>query len=149
MSSRWEESLRLPGRRLTPQRRAVLQVLREADGHCTLAEIRERVRERFPEIPLPTVYRNLRYLVEAGLAAQTDLGSGSHVYEFVADKHHHHLVCLSCRQVMDLPDSFLDPLRVALKEQYGFSPRMEHFALFGICPSCAKTTAERRPDDVD
>ena len=78
MSSRWEESLRLPGRRLTPQRRAVLQVLREADGHCTLAEIRERVRERFPEIPLPTVYRNLRYLVEAGLAAQTDLGSGSH-----------------------------------------------------------------------
>ena len=149
MSSGWEESLRLPGRRLTAQRRAVLRVLREAGGHCTLAEIQELVRDTFPEIPLPTIYRNLRYLVEAGLAAQTDLGSGCHVYEFVADKHHHHLVCLHCKQVTDLPDAFLDPLRTALKEQYRFVPCMEHFALFGICPTCANQTVMKRSKDDD
>jgi len=142
MGSHWEDSLRSHGHRLTPQRRAVLRVLCDAGGHCTLAEIQERLRNRFPEIPLPTVYRNLRCLVDAGLAAQTDLGSGAHVYEFVADKHHHHLVCLRCQHVIDLPDAFLDPLRETLKQQFHFVPCMEHFALFGICPSCS---GEPRP----
>lgn len=149
MHSCWEESLRLPGHRLTPQRRAVLKVLCEAAGHLTLSEIQERVRDLFPDIPVPTIYRNLRYLVDAGLAAQTDLGGGSHVYEFVADKHHHHLVCLECQHIVDLPDSLLDPLRATLKQQYGFEPCMEHFALFGVCPSCAAKTSERRAADGD
>jgi len=140
MSSNWEQSLRSPGHRLTPQRRAVLKVLREAGGHCTLAEIQERVHDSFPDIPLPTIYRNLHYLVDVGLAAQTDLGGGCHVYEFVAENHHHHLVCVECQHVVDLPDSFLDPLRLALKQQYGFVPLVEHFALFGICPACASRT---------
>lgn len=149
MSSSWEDSLRLPGHRLTPQRRAVLGVLREAACHCTLTEIKDRLRDRFPDMPLPTVYRNLRYLVTVGLAAQTDLGGGCHVYEFVADNHHHHLVCLRCQQVVDLPDSFLDPLRVALKKQFGFVPCMEHFAVFGICPTCVMKESERTGKNGD
>jgi len=142
----WKESLRVPGHRLTPQRLAVLEAIREAGCHCTLAEIQERLKPQHPTLTLPTVYRNLRYLVNAGLAAQTDLGGGCHVYEFVADKHHHHLVCLKCRTVIDLPDSFLDPLRNALRDRYGFTPCMEHFALFGVCPSCEKKASERSSD---
>jgi Fe2+ or Zn2+ uptake regulation protein len=37
---------------------------------------------------------------------------------------------------VDLPDSFLDGLRQAVHEQYGYVPRMDHFGMFGTCPQC-------------
>jgi Fe2+ or Zn2+ uptake regulation protein len=41
-----------------------------------------------------------------------------------------------CQSVIDLPQSFLDPVSAALREQYGFVPCLEHIGLFGICPEC-------------
>jgi Fe2+ or Zn2+ uptake regulation protein len=125
---------------------AVLQAIQEMPGHTTLAEILERLKPQYPALTVPTVYRNLQYLVEVGLAAQTDLGGGRHVYEFVAGKPHHHLLCLNCQCAINLPDSFLEPLRQSLRDQYGFVPCMEHFALFGFCPDCQTQSLERKED---
>ena len=36
-------------------------------------------------------------------------------------------------------DHLLEPLRTSLLEHYGFSTNLDHFALFGICPDCAKS----------
>jgi len=129
---RWQQA----GYRLTPQRLAVLEVIKGNAGHITLNDILERLKPDYPSITASTVYRNLQWLVSVQLVAQTDLGGGCHIYEYIAGHPHHHLVCLCCRRVVDLPDSFLDGLRQALREQYGYIPRMEHFGLFGICPQC-------------
>jgi len=128
--------LREAGYRMTPQRLAVLEVIKGSSGHITLNDILERLRPGYPTITASTVYRNLQCLVSLQLVAQTDLGDGCHVYEYTAGKPHHHLVCLCCHRVVDLPDSFLDPLRQAVQEQYGYLPRMDHFGLFGACPEC-------------
>jgi len=48
--------------RLTPQRRAVLDVLRECDDHPTAADVLTRVRRRHPGIGAATVYRSLALL---------------------------------------------------------------------------------------
>lgn len=139
------ERLRKPGRRLTLQRRAVLEVMRSRPGHVTLAEVCECLKLRYPTLAEATVYRNLRYLVEEGLVAQTDLGGGRHVFEYIPGRHHHHLVCLRCKRVIDLPDNLLDDLRQAVRDRYGFVPCMDHFALFGFCPDCQeRQSIERR-----
>jgi Fe2+ or Zn2+ uptake regulation protein len=124
------------GYRLTPQRLAVLEVVKTASDHMTLNDILESLRPTYASITASTVYRNLQWLVDVQLVAQTDLGGGCHVYEYIAGKPHHHLTCLHCGRVIDLPDAFLDTLRQAVHEQHNYVPCMEHFGLFGICPEC-------------
>jgi len=130
--------LRQKGHRLTPQRLAVLEVIKAGPGHMTVNEVLAHLKPQYPTLTVPTVYRNLRWLSEVGLVAETNLGGGSRIYEYVAEHPHHHLVCSRCHRIIDLPDSFLDPLREALREQYGFVPSMKHVGLFGICPECQK-----------
>jgi Fe2+ or Zn2+ uptake regulation protein len=135
--------LREAGYRLTPQRLAVLEVVKGNPGHMTLEEVVERLQASHDWVTPSTVYRNLQWLVDVHLVAQTDLGGGSHVYEYIAEKPHHHLVCLRCKRVIDLPDAFLDGLRQAVREQYGYAPCMDHFALFGVCPGCQTTESAK------
>jgi len=128
--------LRQKGYRLTPQRLAVLEVIKAGPGHMTVNEVLECLTAQYPTLTVPTVYRNLQWLAEEGLVAETDLGGGSRVYEYIEGHHHHHLVCVNCRRIVDLPDSFLDPLREAVRKHYGFVATMDHVGLFGLCPDC-------------
>jgi len=142
------QQLRQKGYRLTPQRLAVLEVIRAGKGHMTVPEVLECLRVQYPTLTVPTVYRNLRWLQDVGLVAETDLGGDCHIYEYIADNHHHHLVCVRCRRVIDLPSSFLEPLRQAVQQAYGFVPCLEHVGLFGLCPDCqrhAGKTEETQP----
>jgi len=132
------EHLREEGHRLTPQRLAILKVIKGNHRHMTVSEVLEQLQAQYPTITVPTVYRNLQWLADCGVVAETDLGEGCRIYEYIADNHHHHLVCLRCRRVVDVPDALLNPLRQTIQEQYGFAPCLEHIGLFGICPACQK-----------
>jgi len=136
------ERLREEGHRLTPQRLAILDIIKANHRHMTVSEVLDQLQAQYPTITVPTVYRNLQWLAECGVVAETDLGEGCRIYEYIADHHHHHLVCLRCHCVIDLPDSLLDPLRHTIQEQYGFAPCMEHVGLFGICPQCQEQEDE-------
>jgi Fe2+ or Zn2+ uptake regulation protein len=136
--------LRRQGHRLTPQRLAVLEVIEAGPGHMTANEVLERLRPQYPTLTVPTVYRNLQWLKRVGLVAETDLGGDCRVYEYIADHHHHHLVCTHCHRVIDLPSTFLDPVLQAMREEYGFVPSMKHVALFGLCPDCQHREEQER-----
>ncbi len=136
------EHLRKQGHRLTPQRLAVLEAIKAGPGHMSVSEVLEQVRPRYPTMTVPTVYRILQWLKLVDLVAETDLGGDSHIYEYIADHRHHHLVCSRCHRVIDLPSSFLDPVFEAMRQQYDFVPSMRHVALFGICPNCQRCGEE-------
>jgi Fur family ferric uptake transcriptional regulator len=141
-------NLRQQGHRLTPQRLAVLEAIKAGPGHMTANEVLERLRAQYPTLSIPTIYRNLQWLKEVELVAETDLGGGCHVYEYIADDQHHHLVCTRCQRVTDLPSTFLDPVLKAMHDEYGFVPSMKHVALFGLCPDCQRCEdEERNPGD--
>lgn len=138
------QHLRQQGHRLTPQRLAVLDVIKTGPGHMSVNDVLARVQAQYPTLTVPTVYRILQWLKGVNLVAETDLGAGCHVYEYIADHHHHHLICVRCQRVIDLPDHFLNGLSDALRKEYGFVPCLEHIGLFGICPDCQ----DREPDAV-
>lgn len=124
------------GHRLTPQRLAILEVIKGAGCHMSIQAILDKLVDSYPTLSVPTVYRNLQWLKAAGLVAETDLGGECHEYEYIGEHPHHHLVCLECGERLTLPDSLLDGVREYLREAYGYLPRAEHFAFFGICPVC-------------
>jgi len=125
------------GIRLTPQREMILLAMHECAGHVTAEEVHARVQEQNPCVDISTVYRNLDLLRDLGLVTQTDLGDGALRYEMCFGREpHHHLICLQCQEIIDLPDDVLDPVRQRIRTEYGYEPRMDHFALYGTCPAC-------------
>ena len=134
-----QQNLHRNGRRLTSQRMIVFQALMALKGHVTADEVYQTVLPRLPSITRATVYRNLEVLRDEGLISGTDLGQGSMLFEAQNKDHHHHLVCLKCRHIQKVPDNLFDSLTKTLQKKYKFQPRLEHFAIFGLCAHCSKS----------
>ena len=123
--------------RVTPQRLAVLGVLRHADAHITAQDVYERARSDSPDINASTVYRTLTQLRDLGLVSQTDLGQGERTYSWRTEHPHHHLICASCGGIAELHHDFLDDFVVRLRSEYGFEADPDHWAVYGRCRACS------------
>ena len=130
--------LRSKGFRLTPQRLKIYHILAEAGAHLSPVEVFERARQELPGLTEPTVYRTLQFLRAQGLLVAGEAGSGNLVYE-VADHLHHHLVCRSCGNTVEIDHGTLDGLYADLKAQTGFEIDSRHLTLYGLCPDCQPT----------
>lgn len=89
--------------KITPKRRAILDILAGEGGYASPEEIWRKLRLRFARVGLPTVYRNLDELAEGGVVT-TILHPDRKLYYYYCGNpsHHHHFVCLSCRRVEDV-----------------------------------------------
>ncbi|WP_322754648.1 Fur family transcriptional regulator [Frankia sp. Cas3] len=122
--------------RLTPQRRAVLEVLRAAHDHPTAAEVYDRVRVVAPGIGAATVYRALGLLVRAGFALELSLGNGAAARYDANVGRHDHAVCDRCGRAVDIDLPVPVEMVAALSRHTGFAITGYDLQFRGLCPSC-------------
>ncbi len=134
----YSAALKERGYRMTPQRQMVLEAVLESEAHISAETIYSRVRSRYPQVNISTVYRTLELLRDLGLVTQTDMGEGRLLYHAADKGHHHHLVCQKCGAVTEMDESFLAPLQEAILRQHGFAAHIPHLAIFGRCRSCQR-----------
>lgn len=144
-SSVLADRLRRAGQRVTPQRLVILGALIPG-GHLAADEVFARVEGQLPGVNRSTVYRTLELFSELGLVSVTDLGGGARQYELL-DQPHHHLICHRCGGAIEMDDALVEPMREAIRAHYGFSPQVDHLALFGFCAECQNVSPAR--DGVD
>ncbi|MBI2847012.1 MAG: transcriptional repressor [Chloroflexi bacterium] len=131
------ETLKDAGRRPTPQRVMILSAIRGSGGHVTAEEILRKVRKEYTFIDIATIYRTLQLFKRLGLVSEIDLKQGSTRYEIAEKEKHHHLVCSGCGKSFYLDHKrFIEPLRLALLNDFGFEADLEHFAVSGLCSQC-------------
>lgn len=135
------QALAASQQRYTEQRAAVFRYLRGTESHPSADEVFFHVRQNVPGISLATVYKSLETLVGCGLAIKLTYGDGSARYDGRTDDHHH-LRCLGCEQVVDLPGQ-VDEREVARLEAsaHGFQVTGCRLELTGYCPECAPSNA--------
>ena len=121
---------------LTPQRGAVLEVIRESDGHLTAGEIFEAARKRLPTISYATVYNSLRYLKDAGFVREVNFGNGASRYDRETDRHDH-AICNACGKLVDFDLPATVELMRAAARRSRFKPESVHLTLRGLCPDCS------------
>lgn len=124
------------GIRMTRQRKAILRVLCELDGHATAEEIHRRTIQYHEHVDLSTAYRTLDRLRDLRIVTRTDMGQGRALYEVLANNSHHHLVCECCGEVRDLDEVYLVPVAWVIQQDLHFRPLLEHMAIFGLCEQC-------------
>ncbi len=129
------EELRQRGYRVTPQRRVILHILRQANDHLTPSDVFEQAQASLPGLTETTVYRTLEFLSQVGLAQAAFGASGKRAYE-ISDHDHHHLVCSQCGAELEIPHERLAGLFAELEGESGFYLAQNHVTLFGLCPNC-------------
>jgi Fur family transcriptional regulator, stress-responsive regulator len=127
---------RQQGLRVTPQRQAIFGLLHGDDRHPTVESLYEAARARMPTISLKTVYQTVNDLAAMGEVVLLDLGTGSYRVDPNVEHNHHHLICIRCGKVRDVP---LDLPDVKLPPRYGrgFSVSAVEVNFRGLCDECA------------
>jgi Fur family peroxide stress response transcriptional regulator len=125
--------------KLTPQRDAVFQVIRESEHHPTASDIFEEARKRLPGISYATVYNSLRYLKEAGLVHEISFGDSASRYDGVTERHDH-AICNQCGKLVDLDLPEAAKLMAAAARKSRFKPQSVHLTLRGVCPDCCESS---------
>ncbi|HZA27119.1 MAG TPA: Fur family transcriptional regulator [Actinomycetota bacterium] len=132
--------LRQEGRRLTPQREAILREVMRAEGHITPQTVARRVQRRMPAVNVSTVYRTLAMLEEVGVVQHSHLEQGAG-YHRAGEGEHVHLTCSGCGAEDDLSLREAGSLKAVIRRHRGFLPDLRHFAISGLCASCQRTVA--------
>ncbi|ETN87830.1 MULTISPECIES: manganese-dependent transcriptional regulator PerR [unclassified Thermus] len=122
-------------KRLTRQRKAVLEVVKRAHNHPDAAWIYQEVRKVVPKVSLGTIYRTLEALVEEGyLIPITKAGEAT---RYDANLHPHlHLVCQGCGAIVDLEVDLPDLLTPVQEAYPQLGVREVEVTYKGLCPTC-------------
>jgi Fe2+ or Zn2+ uptake regulation protein len=136
LDKRLHRALRSAGRRLTPQRRLILQVLEESNGHPDADALYDQVKTRDPNVSLATVYRTLAVLREIGLVEEHRLGQDHGHYEAVHQEPHYHFTCLRCGKVIEFGTALVAQIEQELYEREGVRATSTHLHVNGYCAQC-------------
>lgn len=120
---------------ITKQRRAVLQVIRDAEEHLTANEVFDGARRVLPGISFATVYNSLRFLKEQGMIGEVRFGSEAARYDRTLERHDH-AICNACGKLIDLDLPIPNDLVKIGERLSKFKVESIEVVLRGLCPHC-------------
>jgi Fur family ferric uptake transcriptional regulator len=135
-------ALNRAGKRLTAQRRLILEVLKEGEGHLDAEMVHDRVKARDPRISLATVYRTLAVFQEMGLVEQHRLGEDHSHYEEARGGPHYHFTCLGCGDVIEFEAPEVTRVARRLGKEKSVQITEAHLSLAGYCARCQSKAEE-------
>jgi Fur family ferric uptake transcriptional regulator len=123
--------------RWTVQRKTVLEVFLEMNGHVSVEELFEAVQKTDLSIGIATVYRTVALMVECGLARENISLNGGKSYEkLYREGHHDHLSCISCGKLVEFEHPLIEKLQLDVCQQHNFALSSHRMNLYGLCAIC-------------
>ncbi len=147
---RFSEYLQSRGKRVTEQRKALVEHVFKRHDHFDAEELILTASQELAGIRVsrPTVYRTLNELVEAGLLRRMSLG-GRSVYEHdYGYPQHDHLHCTICDRLIEFQSSELREIREAVGREHRFRVTGHRLIVTGVCEDCG-TKRHRRQSPLD
>lgn len=136
-----ETRLRRVDQRYTSGRRALVDLLIKEGRPVSIGDIADAL----PELPRSSAYRHLVDLQSAGVVRR--IATSDEFARFELDEHltehHHHLICTTCGQVLDVTPSTAFERTVSrqlagMAAAHGFEPSSHQVDVLGTCTGCAQ-----------
>ena len=121
--------------RNTKQRQKILDLLVNSKSHPTADWIYLKLKKKFKNLSLGTVYRNLRILKETGQIWELNFGTGFSRFD-AASHSHYHFVCSSCQKIYDIKIPPMRELDDRVIQLTGFRILSHRLVFFGLCDVC-------------
>jgi Fur family ferric uptake transcriptional regulator len=145
----WQVYLRRKGLKTTHQREAIVDAFLGKSGHVALEDLLADARKKHPRVGLATVYRTIKLMEDAGLAASRQFGSGQTLYEVASGRaHHDHLICERCGYIVEFESDEIEQLQDNAAKRLGFNVLRHRHELFGLCERAQGVPGGRCPGNV-
>jgi len=126
----------IKGHLSTSQRRLLLELLGEAEGHIDAKELYRRASAIDDSISPATVYRSLNLFKELGLIEERRLGRVRCYYEMKQSPEHQHMICQGCGRVMEFKTPLVQELVDMIQREHDFKVTKAELCLEGYCEKC-------------
>jgi Fur family transcriptional regulator, peroxide stress response regulator len=121
------------GLKLTPQRIAILDYLKDNTDHPSAEDIYRAVSANYPTMSFATVYNTLEAIRKKGGVQELTIDPTKKRFD-PNTKPHHHLICIRCKRIVDIDGAY--DLQVSPDKRNDFEIIGNHVEFYGICPSC-------------
>jgi Fur family peroxide stress response transcriptional regulator len=125
----------ISGFKRTPQRLSILDHLDGNTSHPSADDIYRVVAKKNPSMSFATVYNTLNTLVQTGAVRELTIDPDRKRYDPDTSAHHH-LICLDCKKVADIPGDI--PLEMPRGVAKDYTILGNHIEFYGLCPTCKK-----------
>ncbi len=130
-----QKNLKALGLRVTPQRLAILGILRGNRTHPSVEKIYEEALRKYPNMSMATVYNTLSKLIKGRQIQELDIDPKKRRFDPCTSPHHH-FYCQSCGEVYDVDSdmSFFPKM----KRIGGHQIEAIQVNFTGKCEACSK-----------
>ena len=119
----------------TPQRLAILEFLEGNTSHPSAEDIYRAVSVKYQSMSFATVYNTIHALTKAGVLRELTIDPARKRYD-PDTSGHHHLICISCGKIADVPEKIRVELPSSMQED--FTILGNHIEFYGHCSACGK-----------
>ena len=126
------EKIKENKRRITPGRQRIVEAICEASAPLAADTLIKKIG-----MNKTSIYREIAFLLRLKIIQEVDFGDRIKRYELRDLKHHHHLICLRCKNVQDI--SFTENLEweeKRIKKLKKFQVVRHDLEFFGYCQKC-------------
>ncbi|MDD3680531.1 Fur family transcriptional regulator [Mesotoga sp.] len=128
--------LKSRGYRITPQRVAIIRILRDHEGHPGAEEVFRSAIQLYPNISMATVYNVMEVLEKEGIIRAIAVSKNSRRYD-PNIKPHGHFICDSCGRVFDIPTNYYEAYMKELPPELAeFEVTSLELIYKGLCSDC-------------
>jgi Fur family ferric uptake transcriptional regulator len=127
--------LRRHGLHVTAQRLSVLRAISQHQ-HGTAEDIDRLVRAEIGTISRQAVYDALGILTEKGVIRRIQPAGSAARYEDRVGDNHHHLICRTCGQTVDVDCAVGEAPCLTASEASGYEVDEAEVIFWGRCPEC-------------
>src|SRR4051812_38426586 len=132
--------LRQHGLQVTAQRLAVLRAVSER-SHSTADDVDKLVRAEIGAISRQAVYDALAALTHMGLLRRIQPAGSPARHEDRVGDNHHHLICRTCRRMVDVDCAVGDTPCLTAADDSGYEIDEAEVIYWGRCPECVAATS--------
>jgi len=147
--ARFAEFLQTRGKRITQQRRVIVEHVSARHEHFDAEQLLADLRttREGARASRPTVYRTLAEMVDAGLLNKMVL-DGRAVYEHdYGYPRHDHLYCTGCRNLIEFSSDDVARICDAVAASHRFRARSHRLIVSGLCVECLSSKSRSRHQD--
>jgi Fe2+ or Zn2+ uptake regulation protein len=124
--------------KITPKRKAVIGLFMKQNIQMGPYDIYGKLKKKLPVIGLPTVYRILDELMNAGILVKSLTQDRQMRYSLcaLAGKHHHHFICRKCRKVEEVGYCDFKRLSRFIEKNLKAKVEVHQLQIEGLCSKC-------------
>ena len=151
LKQRWIDYQHRSGLKSTSQRELIVDVFLHSIDHVSIEELLGAVRLKNARVGYATVYRTMKLLVAAGLAAQRQFGDGQTRYEVTSPEtpHHDHLICMQCGLILEFENNEIERLQELVAKRLGGFKIVQHkLEIYGLCPKAQHLPSGHCPNEA-